>query len=119
MLSFLLGEAGASVRTATSTAEALLLLRWIQPHVLLSDLAMPGEDGYALIRSVRAGERPGGPRLPAVALTAYVRVQDRDRAVEAGFDMFVEKPVNPDELLAVVSGLVESRRGRASGRTSA
>ena len=119
MLSFLLGEAGASVRTATSTAEALILLRWIQPHVLLSDLAMPGEDGYALIRSVRAGERPGGPRLPAVALTAYVRVQDRDRAVEAGFDMFVEKPVNPDELLAVVSGLVESRRGRASGRTSA
>ena len=119
MLSFLLGEAGASVRTATSTAEALILLRWIQPHVLLSDLAMPGEDGYALIRSVRAGERSGGPRLPAVALTAYVRVQDRDRAVEAGFDMFVEKPVNPDELLAVVSGLVESRRGRASGRTSA
>jgi CheY-like chemotaxis protein len=115
MLSFLLTEAGASVRTATSTAEALILLRWIQPHVLLSDLAMPDEDGYSLIRTVRKGERPGSPRLPAVALTAYVRVQDRARAVEAGFDMFVEKPVDPDELIAVVSGLVETRRDRASG----
>jgi CheY-like chemotaxis protein len=119
MLSFLLTEAGASVRTAGSTGEALILLRWIQPDVLLSDLAMPDEDGYALIRSIRKGEGPGGPRLPAVALTAYVRVQDRARAVDAGFDMFVEKPVNPDELLAVVSGLVETRRGRTTRRTSA
>jgi CheY-like chemotaxis protein len=119
MLSFLLTEGGASVRTATSTAEALILLRWIQPHVLLSDLAMPDEDGYSLIRTIRKGERPDGPRLPAVALTAYVRVQDRARAVEAGFDMFVEKPVNPDELLAVVSGLVQARRDRVSDRTSA
>ncbi|HZP36498.1 MAG TPA: ATP-binding protein [Methylomirabilota bacterium] len=119
MLSFMLGEAGASVRTASSAAEALILLRWLQPDVLLSDLAMPDEDGYALMRSVRKGEQAGGPRLPAVALTAYVRVQDRARAVEAGFDMFVEKPVNPDELLAVVSGLVETRRGQATRRTSA
>ena len=92
---------------------------WLHPDdppVLLSDLAMPDEDGYSLIRTVRKGERPGSPRLPAVALvTAYVRVQDRARAVEAGFDMFVEKPVDPDELIAVVSGLVETRRDRASG----
>jgi CheY-like chemotaxis protein len=122
MLSLLLGEAGASVRTATSAAEALALLRWIRPDVLLSDLAMPEEDGYSLIRSLRALEREGGRRTPAVALTAYVRVQDRARAVDAGFDVFVEKPVDPDELLSVIGGLVDARahrlpRGADSRRT--
>jgi signal transduction histidine kinase/CheY-like chemotaxis protein len=112
MLSMLLGEAGASVRTATSAAEALALLRWIRPHVLLSDLAMPDEDGYSLIRSLRTIERHGGRRTPAVALTAYVRVQDRARAVDAGFDVFVEKPVDPDELVSVIAGLLDSRAPR-------
>jgi signal transduction histidine kinase/ActR/RegA family two-component response regulator len=112
MLSMLLGEAGASVRTATSAAEALALLRWIRPHVLLSDLAMPDEDGYSLIRSLRTIERHGGRRTPAVALTAYVRVQDRARAVEAGFDVFVEKPVDPEELVSVIVGLLDSRAHR-------
>jgi len=112
MLSMLLGEAGASVRTATSAAEALALLRWIRPHVLLSDLAMPDEDGYSLIRSLRTIERPSGRRTPAVALTAYVRVQDRARAVDAGFDVFVEKPVDPEELVSVIAGLLDSRAPR-------
>jgi len=112
MLSMLLGEAGASVRTATSAAEALALLRWIRPQVLLSDLAMPDEDGYSLIRSLRTIERHGGRRTPAVALTAYVRVQDRARAVDAGFDVFVEKPVDPDELVSVIAGLLDSRAQR-------
>jgi signal transduction histidine kinase/ActR/RegA family two-component response regulator len=118
MLSLLLGEAGASVRTATSAAEALTLLRWIRPDVLLSDLAMPDEDGYSLIRSLRALERPSGRRTPAVALTAYVRVQDRARAVDAGFDVFVEKPVDPDELLSVIGGLVDSGARRPRGADS-
>jgi len=112
MLSLLLGEAGASVRTATSAAEALALLRWIRPDVLLSDLAMPDEDGYSLIRSLRTLELESGRRTPAVALTAYVRVQDRARAVDAGFDVFVEKPVDPDELLSVIGGLVDARAHR-------
>jgi signal transduction histidine kinase/ActR/RegA family two-component response regulator len=112
MLSLLLGEAGASVRTATSGAEALAILRWIRPDVLLSDLAMPDEDGYSLIRSLRTLERESGRRTPAVALTAYVRVQDRARAVDAGFDVFVEKPVDPDELLSVIGGLVDARSHR-------
>jgi signal transduction histidine kinase/ActR/RegA family two-component response regulator len=118
MLSLLLGEAGASVRTATSAAEALTLLRWIRPDVLLSDLAMPDEDGYSLIRSLRALERQNGRRTPAVALTAYVRVQDRARAVDAGFDVFVEKPVDPDELLSVIGGLVDSGARRPRGADS-
>jgi CheY-like chemotaxis protein len=112
MLSLLLADAGASVRTATSAAEALALLRWIRPDVLLSDLAMPDEDGYSLIRSLRTVERESGRRTPAVALTAYVRVQDRARAVDAGFDVFVEKPVDPEELVSVIGGLVDSRRAR-------
>jgi signal transduction histidine kinase/ActR/RegA family two-component response regulator len=112
MLSMLLEEAGASVRTATSAVEALALLRWLRPHVLLSDLAMPDEDGYSLIRSLRTTERHGGRRTPAVALTAYVRVQDRARAVDAGFDVFVEKPVDPDELVSVIAGLLDSRAPR-------
>jgi signal transduction histidine kinase/ActR/RegA family two-component response regulator len=122
ILSLLLGEAGASVRTATSAAEALALLRWIRPDVLVSDLAMPDEDGYSLIRSLRTVERQSGRRTPAVALTAYVRVQDRARAVEAGFDVFVEKPVDPEELVSVIGGLVDSRvqprRARPDARPS-
>jgi CheY-like chemotaxis protein len=110
------------VRTATSAAEALALLRWIRPDVLVSDLAMPDEDGYSLIRSLRMVERQSGRRTPAVALTAYVRVQDRARAVDAGFDSFVEKPVDPEELVSVIGGLVDSRvqprRARPDARPS-
>ena len=119
MLSLLLGEAGASVRTAASAAEALALLRWIRPDVLVSDLAMPDEDGYSLIRNLRMIERQSGRRTPAVALTAYVRVQDRARAVDAGFDVFVEKPVDPEELVSVIGGLVDSRARSRGGRPDA
>ena len=73
---------------------------------------MPDEDGYSLIRSLRTLERHSGRRTPAVALTAYVRVQDRARAVDAGFDVFVEKPVDPEELVSVIAGLLDSRAQR-------
>jgi signal transduction histidine kinase/ActR/RegA family two-component response regulator len=111
LLTLVLSEAGAMIRTASSAAEALALLRWIRPDVVVSDLAMPDEDGYSLIRNLRAIERGSGRQTPTVALTAYVRVQDRARAVAAGFDMFVEKPVDPDELIAVLASVAESRSG--------
>jgi CheY-like chemotaxis protein len=111
MLARLLTDAGAVVRTAASATEAMSLLRWIRPDVLVSDLAMPDEDGYSLIRNVRAAERGSDRETPAVALTAYVRLQDRARAVAAGFNMFVEKPVDPDELISVIGGIVDSRGG--------
>ena len=111
MLTVVLTEAGAAVRTAASATEALALLRWIRPDVLVSDLAMPDEDGYSLIRNLRAIERESGRETPAVALTAYVRVQDRARAQAAGFNVFVEKPVDPEELIAVLAGIAESRTG--------
>ncbi len=109
MLAVVLSEAGALVRTAQSVAEALALLRWSRPDVLISDLAIPDEDGYSLIRAVRAIERESGHETPAVALSAYVRVQDRARAVAAGFNMFVEKPVDPAELVSVIAGVSETR----------
>jgi len=112
MLALVLTEAGAAVRTATSATEALALLRWIRPDVMVSDLSMPDEDGYSLIRNLRTIERESGRETPAVALTAYVRVQDRARAQAAGFNVFVEKPVDPQELIAVLAGITESRAGK-------
>lgn len=95
----------AKVQTATSAAEALQLLEWFKPDVLVSDLAMPGEDGYSLIAKLRAMENL--KHTPAVALTAYVRVEDRTRALSAGFNMFVPKPVEPNELIAAIANLAE------------
>src|SRR6185436_17292241 len=103
-------QSNAEIKTAASVDEALGILSecddW-QPEVLISDVEMPGADGYALIRRVRAleAERGGGGRLPAVALTAYARVEDRTRALAAGFQRYVSKPLEPAELLAVLASL--------------
>jgi signal transduction histidine kinase/ActR/RegA family two-component response regulator len=98
----------ADVRTCLSAQAALDLLREWRPDVLVSDVEMPGEDGYSLIRKVR-GLAPGdGGGIPAVALTAYGRPQDRLRALAAGFNMHVPKPVDPGELTAIIADLVDS-----------
>jgi signal transduction histidine kinase/ActR/RegA family two-component response regulator len=107
MLAAVLTESRAAVQTASSVAEALEMLRWYRPAVLVSDLAMPNEDGYALIGKVRALDAGSGVQTPAVALTAYVRVEDRARALSAGFNMFVPKPVEPNELIAAIANLAE------------
>jgi CheY-like chemotaxis protein len=116
VLSLMLAEYGAEVRVAASAAEALEALCRQKPDVLVSDLAMPGEDGYSLIDKVRAIETESGEPTPAVALTAYTRVEERARALSAGFNMFVPKPVEPDELVAAIVSLAEphhSRRGQS------
>lgn len=105
LLAMMLSGQRAKVQTAESVAEALQVLEWYQPDVLVSDLAMPGEDGYSLIGKLRALEHL--KHTPAVALTAYVRVEDRTRALSAGFNMFVAKPVEPRELIAAIANLVE------------
>ncbi len=97
----------ARVHAVTSTAEAIEVLQWYKPDVLVSDLAMPGEDGYALIAKVRALEAGLGKQIPAVALTAYVRIEDRAHALSAGFNMFVSKPVEPAELITAIANLTE------------
>ena len=95
-------EAGAEVRACQSTAEALAELDTWWPDVLLSDIGMPGEDGYSLIRRVRAREARHGRAIAAVALTAYARADDRRKALSAGFQMHVPKPIDGDDLIAVV-----------------
>ena len=104
LLSELLGRQGAEVVTAASAEQALALIQANPPDALVSDIGMPGEDGYSFIRKVRAlskGQRP----IPAVALTAYARKEDRTRAMMAGFQAHVAKPVEPEELLVVVASL--------------
>jgi len=105
MLSVMLVELKANVQTAASVSEALEILEWYQPKVVVSDLAMPGEDGYSLIAKIRAMEN--GKSIPAVALTSYVRIEDRTQALSAGFNMFVPKPVEPHELIAAIANLAE------------
>jgi signal transduction histidine kinase/ActR/RegA family two-component response regulator len=109
VLTALLTESRAEVQTASSAAEALEVLQRYKPDVMVFDLAMPYEDGYSLIRKVRASETRGGRQTPAVALTARVRVEDRAQTLAAGFNLFVPKPVEPSELItaiANVAGLV-------------
>ena len=107
----LLEDRKASVQTAGSAAEALTLLQAERPNVLVSDIGMPEEDGYSLIRRVRALKPKEGGTTPAIALTAYARAEDRLKAIMAGFQMHVSKPVNSVELLALVATLA----GRTGG----
>jgi signal transduction histidine kinase/CheY-like chemotaxis protein len=105
MLTVMLTECKATVQGVASADAALEMLEWYKPDVLVSDLAMPGEDGYSLIAKVRAMEALNGHSIPAVALTAYVRIEDRARALSAGFNMFVPKPVEPNELITTIANL--------------
>ena len=101
MVCTLLTQRGADVRPAASTAEALEVIERWRPDLLISDLGMPEEDGYTLIRRVRALPAEKGGQVPAVALSARTRPEDRIEALSAGFQMHVAKPVAPAELLAV------------------
>ena len=105
MLRTLLAECGAEVRMALSAAEALRIVDGWTPSVLLSDIAMPDQDGYALIERIRALDPARGGRVPAIALTAYARNEDRVKATAAGFQVHLPKPVEPAELLAAVARL--------------
>jgi signal transduction histidine kinase len=96
---------GAEVRTSASAREALEVLEQWRPDVLMSDIGMPNEDGYALIHKVRALAEDRGGRIPAAALTAYVKTEDRKRVLAAGYQMHVAKPVGPAELVTAVANL--------------
>jgi CheY-like chemotaxis protein len=97
--------AGAEVRSARSAVDGLKTLFDWRPHVLVSDIEMPDEDGYSLIRKVRALSVADGGRTPAIALTAYGRPQDRTQALTAGYNMHVPKPVDPGEFTTIVATL--------------
>jgi signal transduction histidine kinase/ActR/RegA family two-component response regulator len=111
----ILTGAGAEVRTCVSASAALDVLRQWRPDVLVSDIEMPGEDGYSLIRRVRGLPPDEGGETPAIALTAYGRPQDRLRSLAGGFNMHVPKPVDPGELTAIIASVAgQPERPRAS-----
>jgi CheY-like chemotaxis protein len=111
LLALILISRGAQVETVSSAREALELIVKRRPDVLLADLRMPDEDGYDLIRTLRAGEQERGlRRLAAIAVTAYAASGDRDRAIAAGFDAHVAKPVDTDELLRTITRVVKKER---------
>jgi CheY-like chemotaxis protein len=105
----LLEMAGATVSMAGSSSEAMERILAARPDVLVCDIGMPAEDGYSLIRQLRALEESRESALPAVALTAYVRSEDRTKAIRSGFQNHLAKPVEPAELLAIVSSLAGRR----------
>jgi len=100
-----LGRCGAEVSVAGSVEEALRAVEKERPDLLISDIGMPGQDGYELIRLVRALPAAAGGRVPAIALTAYARTEDRLHALRAGYQMHVSKPVELAELMAVAASL--------------
>ena len=109
LTSLVLTQAGATVKAAASVREALEMLAAERPDVLVSDLGLPDEDGYALIRQLRQHEKEHGGFLPAIALTGYARSEDRVRVLAAGFQAHVPKPVEPVELASVIADVARLR----------
>jgi CheY-like chemotaxis protein len=105
LLTAILERCGAQVVTCDSAANALACLKEFKPDIVVSDIGMPEEDGYDLMNKIRASES-GKQRVPAVALTAFARVEDRLKALAAGFNMHVPKPVEPAELTMVIASLI-------------
>jgi CheY-like chemotaxis protein len=114
LTSELLTQAGATVTMAGSAKDALGALGTERPDVLVSDIGLPDADGYALIQHIRQLEADHGGAIPAVALTGYVRVEDRARVLGAGFQAHVAKPIDPAELTAVIVALTRHLREKTS-----
>jgi CheY-like chemotaxis protein len=107
LIQAVLQQCNAVVLTASSASEGLDVLQRLQPDILISDIGMPEEDGYSLIKKVRALPSQQGGRIPAVALTAYARAEDRIKALASGFQMHAPKPIEPAELAAIVASLAQ------------
>jgi CheY-like chemotaxis protein len=107
LLAEALEAAGARVTTATAAAEALALLGVEPTHVLIADLGMPDEDGFQFIGRIRRHPDPLVSAIPAAALTAYARSDDRVKALRAGFDIHLAKPIDPAELVTTIAALAK------------
>ncbi len=107
VISLVLSNAGAELKTAASAARALELIEQWHPDLLVSDIGMPNEDGFSLMRKLRALPPEQGGAIPAIALTAFARTQDRLNVLSAGYQMHVPKPIEPLELLTVVASLTK------------
>jgi len=109
LLTVLLAEYGASVLTVASASEVLANLESFQPDVLVSDIGMPKVDGYSLIKQIRTLPPEKGGQIPAIALTAYARVDDCQRAITSGYQRHVTKPLDPEELVQAVLALAQTK----------
>ncbi|NDJ20184.1 response regulator [Nostoc sp. B(2019)] len=107
LIAFILEQSGANVTAVGSVNEALETLAQFKPDVLLSDIGMPEEDGYSLIRKIRAQETGQKQKLPAIALTAFARDEERILILQAGFQAHISKPVEPDELVTIVTNIAK------------
>ncbi|MDF5730589.1 MAG: response regulator [Rhizonema sp. PD38] len=105
LITIIFEEYQVRVRTAVSVDEAIEVIQEWKPDVLISDICLPGKDGYSLIRYIRSLEVEERSFLPAVALTGYVFPEDYIQAFNAGFQKYIPKPFDPDELVAVVAEL--------------
>ena len=112
LVQWVLADASATVLTAASADEALALVKARQPDVIVGDIGMPERDGYQFMRDVRSLAAADGGTTPAIALTAFVRPEDRVRALLAGYQVHVPKPVEPQELLAAIRTLADARASR-------
>lgn len=108
LVAVLLGQSGAEVMTVASAVEVFSQLSSFQPDILVSDIAMPGIDGCTLIRRIRALPKAKGGEIPAIALSAYGREQDRQRAINSGYQSYITKPLKAGELVKAVATLVQS-----------
>jgi CheY-like chemotaxis protein/anti-sigma regulatory factor (Ser/Thr protein kinase) len=110
LISIILTQSGAEVKAVATAADALLELMEWRPDVLVSDIGLPGEDGYTLIRRVRAVEAKVGAlrKVPAVALTAYARGQERLQALAAGYQAHISKPAKSTDLVLTIKNLTQS-----------
>ncbi|WP_373527294.1 response regulator [Nostoc sp.] len=105
LLTFLFELDGAEILTAASAAEALEIISFFKPDILISDICLPDEDGYSLLVKIRNIEAKRGRKIPAIALTASAYDEDRKRASLAGYDIYRCKPIDLDELASVVASL--------------
>jgi CheY-like chemotaxis protein len=108
LLSAIFEHQGTEVRCASSVDDAFVVLELWRPNLVVSDLAMPHQDGYALVRRLRTNATLR--KLPAIAVTAHARPEDRDAALSAGFDGYVSKPIDREAFLSLAAGLLSSRR---------
>ena len=106
LLQAIVSNTGAEAITAASVRDAVGVFETRRPDLIVSDIGMPREDGYSLIRKIRSRAPADGGLTPAVALTAHTRADDRNRSLRAGFQSHLAKPVDPAELVAVVRSLV-------------
>ncbi|MEH2293600.1 response regulator [Nostoc sp.] len=105
LLTFLFELDGAEIVTATSVGEALEIMSFFKPDILISDIYLPDEDGYSLLLKARSLEANRGRKIPAIALSASALDEDRNRASEVGYDIYQSKPIDLDELASMVATL--------------